>query len=114
MCCFVLVLLFFVAVGLAYTYLAGHVGREEEQGAFRALTRGYSHRASGLLQQVEVNTNNFYYCHVRATIRPSIKEGVYHVYILPGCDGELAMICSATCECATGFKIRTFPFHPGS
>ena len=33
--------------GLVYTYLAGHVGNTGDQGAFRALSRGYMHLASG-------------------------------------------------------------------
>jgi len=28
--------------GLVYTYLAGHVGRTGDEGAFQALTRGYA------------------------------------------------------------------------
>ena len=81
-----------------YTYLAGHMGRVGEQGAFQALTRGYSHWASGLLQQLEVNTN----CHVRVAMKPSMKDGLYRVYILLGRDGDLATICCATCECVAG------------
>ena len=38
-------------VGLVYTYLAGHVGHFGEEGAFRALERGYAHWASGRLQE---------------------------------------------------------------
>ena len=92
----------FFLLGLVYTYLAGHVGRMGEQGAFRALTRGYTHWASGLLQQLEVNTNNPNFCHVRIAMKPSMKDGLYHVYILLARDGDLANICSATCECAAG------------
>ena len=90
------------ALGLVYTYLAGHVGRMGEQGAFRALTRGYTHWASGLLQELEVNTNHPEFVHVRITMKPSMKDGVYRIYLLLGRDGELATICSATCECAAG------------
>lgn len=32
----------------------------------------------------------------------SMKSGKYHVYLLLGKDGELATICSATCDCAAG------------
>ena len=38
-----LMLLHMHAAGLVYTYLAGHVGRSGDEGAFRALTRGYTH-----------------------------------------------------------------------
>ena len=62
----------FFLLGLVYTYLAGHVGRMGEQGAFRALTRGYTHWTSGLLQQLEVNTNNPNFCHVRVAMKPSM------------------------------------------
>ena len=87
----------FFLLGLVYTYLASHVGRMGEQGAFMALTRGYTHWASGLLQQLEVNTNNPNFCHVRIAMKPSMKDGFYHVYILLARDGHLANICSATC-----------------
>ena len=53
-------------VGLVYTYLAGHVGHFGEEGAFRALERGYAHWASGRLQELQVNTNQFF-CHVKCT-----------------------------------------------
>ena len=85
-----------------YTYLAGHVGRSESEGAFRALDRGYKHWASGRLQELEVNTNHPRYCHVRRTMNPSMKAGTYHVYLLLGREGSLATIYSAKCECATG------------
>ena len=90
-------------VGLLYTYLAGHVGRVGDQGAFRALTRGYTHWASELLQELEVNTNHPEFCHVRVTMKPRMKEGTYHIYLLFGREGELATICCATCQCAAGY-----------
>ena len=62
-----------------YTYLAGHVGRSGYEGAFRALTHGYTHWAS-------------------------MKTGVHHVYLLLQSDDTgLAFILSATCECAAGY-----------
>ena len=33
---------------------------------------------------------------------PSMKQGVYNVYMLLGCEGEMATICAATCQCAAG------------
>lgn len=89
--------------GVVYTYLAGHVGRSGDEGAFRALTRGYTHWASGRLDQLTVNINNPKYCHVRASMKPSMKTGVYHVYLLLQSDDQgLASILSATCDCAAG------------
>jgi len=34
---------------------------------------------------------------------PSMKPGLYHVYILLGREGEVATIHAATCECAAGY-----------
>ena len=88
---------------LVYTYLACHIGRSGDEGAFRALTRGYTHWASGRLDQLMVNTNNPKYCHVRASMKPSMKTGLYHVYLLLQVDEKgLASIVSATCGCAAG------------
>ena len=90
--------------GLVYMYLAGHVGRSGDEGAFRALTRGYAHWASGRLEKLSVNTNNPKYCHVHATMKPSMKTGLYHAYLLLESDSEgLASILSATCECVAGY-----------
>ena len=97
--------LFCCCVGLVYTYLAGHVGRTGDQGAFRALARGYTHWSSGRLEEMDVNTNHPEYCHVRCTMTPSMKSIPYHIYLLLGRDGELATICSATCECAAGYVV---------
>ena len=44
-----------------YTYLAGYVGRAQhhrDHGAFRALSQGYTHWASGRLDDIQINTNN--------------------------------------------------------
>ena len=80
--------------------MAGHCERDSNQGAFRALSRGYIHYASGRLEGIEVNINHPLYCRVRCTIKPSMKSGVYRVYMLLQRDGELATIYSAICECA--------------
>ena len=95
-------LCFLLCSGLLYSYLAGHVGRIGDEGAFRALARGYTHWASGRLEEMEVNINHPEYCHVRCKMKPSMRTGIYNVYILLGHDGELATICLATCECAAG------------
>ena len=89
-------------LGLVYTYLAGHVGREGEEGAFRALSRGYIHWASGRLEELQINTNHPRYCHVECKIKPSMKTGIYTVYLLLEREGELASISTATCGCAAG------------
>ena len=78
-------------IGLLYTYLAKECERLTGHGAFRALQRGYIHWASGRLSQI-----------IRCSMTPSMKSGVYRVYILLGREGELATIEKATCECAAG------------
>jgi len=92
----------YVHTGVVYTYLAGHVGRSSEQGAFRALARGCNLWGSGRINQIKVNTNHPEYCYVCCTIKPSMKAGSYHVQMLLGREGELATICSASCKCAAG------------
>ena len=86
-----------------YSYLAGHCGRDGDEGAFRALSCGYIHFASGRIEAIEVNLNHPLYCHVRSILKPSMMSGTYHTFLLLQCDDELAMICSATCECAAGY-----------
>ena len=88
--------------GTLYTYLACGTGRTPMQGAFRALTRGFNHWASGRLHQVQVNSLHPQFCHVRATCTPSTKPGNYHVYLLLARDGMVATVQTATCECAAG------------
>jgi len=92
-----------VCVGVLYSYLAGHVGREGDVGAFRALTRGYKHWASRRLEQLEINVNHPRFCHVRCFMKASMKKEIYKVYLLLGRDGELASVSTATCECAAGY-----------
>ena len=88
--------------GLLYTYLAGHVGpSSSSEGAFRALKHGYVHWASGHVEEIEVNTNNPLYCHVRSTIKPSMKSGTYKIYLLLKID-QSCTISEATHECAAG------------
>ena len=89
-------------LGLLYAHLAGNVGKTGEEGAFRALARGYTHWASGRLEQMEVNIQHPEFCHVRCCMRASMKADIYKVYILLGCCGNFATISTATCECAAG------------
>ena len=85
-----------------YSYLAGHVGKNSEQGAFSALACGYTHWASGRLEQLEVNVQHPEYCHVRCAPKASMKANVYKVYRLLGRAGEFATIVPAKCECVAG------------
>lgn len=89
---------------MVYAYLAEGVGQSvAADGAFRALSRGYTHWASGRLDKLEVNINNPKYCHVRSVMKPSMKQGTYHVYLLlEQTEGSVASIRVATCECAAG------------
>ena len=89
-------------VGLLYTYLADCVGKSKRGEAFRSLQRGFTHWASGRLAKMEVNCRHPQFCHVRCQMTPSMKQGLYHVYILLGREGGMAMIRTATCECAAG------------
>ncbi len=90
-------------LGLLYAYLAGHVGLIGDQGAFRALSRGYTHWASGRVDELQVNTNNPLCCHVKCKMKPSMKTGVYNTYILLGRKEEVTSVRLATCECAAGY-----------
>ena len=91
-----------VTMGMVYNYLASHTGRERGEGTFRALTRGYTHWASGRIERLDVNCQNPEYCHVQSVMKPSMKQGSYHIWLLLQCTGPLATICRATCECAAG------------
>ena len=98
-------------IGTMYTYLACSCGSgSESHGAFRALTRGYNHWASGHLNQLEVNTSHPEYCHVRASITPSMKPGRYNVFLVLNSNGPATCIQKATCECAAGSVISVFFF----
>ena len=85
-----------------YTYLASGAGRTQSEGTFRALSRGFIHWASGRIESIEVNVHNPLYFHVRSSMKPSMKQGSYRVWILLYRDDDLATVTSATCECAAG------------
>ncbi len=90
-------------IGLLYTYLAEGSGNTSGKGAFRALQRGFVHWSSGRLNHLEVNNKNPEFCHMRCHTTPSMKPGIYQVYILLRCNGEYATsIECATCQCAAG------------
>ena len=88
-----------------YTYLADGAGRTGKDGAFRSLHRGFAHWSSGRLSHVEVNIHHPLFCHVRCKMTPSMKQGLYNVYILFRNQGGLGSIEMATCECAAGYVV---------
>ena len=85
-----------------YTYLSSGCGRNKTEGGFRALQRGFIHWASGRLDRLKVNCRHPHFCHICCNMTPSMKAGIYHVYLLLGKEGQLATIDKATCECAAG------------
>jgi hypothetical protein len=89
-------------LGILYEYLAKGVGRSQDKGAFRAISRGYNHWASGRIERVEINTRHPNLCHVQCIMKPSMKVGKYHVYVLLDHEGTLASIKKATYECPAG------------
>ena len=91
-------------IGLLYTYMAKCTGNESKgHGAFRALQGGFSHWASGRLKYREVNCKQPLFCHVQCSMIPSMKDGLYHVYVLLAVEGEVCSIKKANCECAAGY-----------
>ena len=78
-----------------------------QQGAFCAFKRGYILWSSGHLDSIKVNTHHPIYCHVRCKATPSMKAGIYHVYVLLKREGNLASILRATCQCAAGYIMHT-------
>lgn len=91
----------YTLLGTLYTYLACGVGSKLKR-AFRTLTHGYNHWASGRLDQLQVHTMHPQYCHIRGTTTPSMKPGSYLVYILLHRNGQISNIETATCDCAAG------------
>ena len=96
---------FSVTLGVLYAYLAEGVGHSKAaEGAFRALSRGYTHWASGHLECLEINVSNPSYCHVRVSMKPLMKQGSYNVYILlERTKEDMASIQTATCQCTAGY-----------
>lgn len=99
--------------GVLYAYLAEGVGRSTaSEGAFRALSRGFSHWASGRLEHLEININNPSYCHVRSKMKPSMKQGSYDVYILlERTKEDMASISTATCQCTAGYACYMYSLY---
>lgn len=96
---------FSVTLGVLYAYLAEGVGcSKAEEGAFRALSRWYTHWASGCLECLEIKVYNPSYCHVQVSMKPSMKQGSYNVYIiLERTKEDMASIQTATCQCTAGY-----------
>lgn len=91
-----------LSIGVLYTYLAEGVGNTNGKGAFRALQRGFIHWSSGRIDHLEVNYKHPTFCHVKCQTTPSMKPGIYQVYILLDSSGDFASISVATCQCAAG------------
>ena len=72
----------------------------EEWIAFRALQRGYIHWCSG--PHLEIHSMHPRFYHVRCKMTPSMRAGIYNVYMLLGKEDDIATIEKATCECAAG------------
>ena len=95
-----------VTAGAFYKYLSSHFGQECSDGTVRALTRGYTHWASGRIDNLEINIQQPVLCHVRLTMKLtmklSMKKGWYNVWILLKGDGPYGYVEGATCACAAG------------
>ena len=100
--CWLVVYHDYFPLGAVYTYLASGAGRTQSEGTFRALTCSFIHWASGRIDSIEVNVQNPLYVHIRSSVKPSMKQGNYHVWILLQREDDLATVRSATCECAAG------------
>ncbi len=66
-------------------YLPGGLfGKSGRGGAFRSLQRGFAHWSSGRLAKLEVNNLHPHFSHIRCQMTPSMRKGLYRVYILLG------------------------------
>ena len=58
---------------------------------------------TGNQDNIEVNMKHPNYCHIKCSVKPSMKQGIYHVYMLLQRNGEHGTtIVAATSECAEG------------
>ena len=89
---------FFFYIGVVYSYLASSVGRCAEEGAFRALSRGFIHWQFGRIDKLEINIQHPLFCHVRLQMKPSIRQGTYHVNLLLGRNNGYAPVLSANVQ----------------
>ena len=80
-------------IGLLYTYLAEGTGNQSTgHGALQAFQHRHNHWASGCLSHLELNYKHSLFCHVRCFMTPSMKPGVYHMYVLLAAEGEVCRI----------------------
>ena len=84
------------------TYPVELVMCDVECTTFRALYKGYNHWASGRVDKIEVNTQNLFYCCIRCSVTPSMKQGQYKVYLLCHRADGYGDIKTASCQCAAG------------
>jgi len=73
-----------VTSGMVYSYLANETRQDDGRSTFRALARGYIQWSSGRIQMMSVNLQHPINCHIESTMRPSMKSGSYHVWIMLG------------------------------
>lgn len=65
-----------------YTYLASGAARAQSEGTFCALTHGFTYWASVSIDSIEVKIHNPLHAHTQSWMKPSMKQGSYHVWIL--------------------------------
>ena len=63
---------------------------------------GFKHWSSGQIERIQVNLKHPQFCHVKSYVQPSMKQGMYEVYVLLCVAGECEEVASATCDCAAG------------
>ena len=91
-----------VTADALYKYLSSHFGPDYSDGTFRALAQGYTHWSSGRIDNLEVNIQHPVLCHIRSTMNPSMKKGLYNVWILLKREGPYGSVEGTTCACAVG------------
>ena len=74
--------------------------KSKEHLELRALAHGYLHLSSGRIDHLEVNPN---YAHIQSLMKPLMKQGTNHVYLLLEQVMEHANIVTSTCDCAAGY-----------
>ena len=90
---------------LMYTYLASGAGHIRKDEAFRSLQHGYTLWSTGRLTHLELNSCHPLFCHIRYKMTPSMKQGLYDVYIFLRNNAGLGKIEVASCGCAAGYVL---------
>ena len=78
--------------GVLYTYLAESarvLGTQCNKVLFMLLSEATSCGHQDVLIPSKLNTHHPIYCHVKCKVTPSMKAGVYHVYVLLKWEGNL-------------------------